>query len=374
MAPSRKKDEKGPDLSRPVPAYEAPFLDWTFAEILKGHRPSPKTNSSFPLSRHRTKADADLSSNREFPSLSNNPQMSNASQASMWSGAGTRSLNGPIQRNSQTPVSSQQGQEDIFHPPPSRLQSSQGSFRFGNTGSTPNQSQTPIGPVDDFPPLNRNANGEIGSERGTNLLSSMGFAAPAPAPAPAPNATMQSNRGNGLLNALSANTRASESRTTPGASGSGEQARLREGWTTDIGTAPREGTSGIIDSPPLTLASFKDDAKQTSLDAPLQPSKGADLVGMMDEGISKGKGRVDDTESSPEVIDPLAGMAEVDKWGIKGLRTMMNNYPDYRAMIVGIDPNTFGLDMSSPECVSLADLESHADSAQPPVDAKLLIV
>jgi CCR4-NOT transcription complex subunit 2 len=51
----------------------------------------------------------------------------------------------------------------------------------------------------------------------------------------------------------------------------------------------------------------------------------------------------------PEVVDPLAGMAEVDKWGIKGLRTLMNNFPDYHAMAVGMDPTSLGLDMSSSE-------------------------
>lgn len=52
---------------------------------------------------------------------------------------------------------------------------------------------------------------------------------------------------------------------------------------------------------------------------------------------------------APDAIDPLAGMPAVDKWGIKGLRTLMNNYPDYHAMVVGMDPNTLGLDMSAPE-------------------------
>lgn len=42
-------------------------------------------------------------------------------------------------------------------------------------------------------------------------------------------------------------------------------------------------------------------------------------------------------------------MPAVDKWGIKGLRTLMNTYPDYHAMIIGMDPNTIGLDLSSPE-------------------------
>ena len=53
--------------------------------------------------------------------------------------------------------------------------------------------------------------------------------------------------------------------------------------------------------------------------------------------------------SDGEVVDPLEGMPEVDKWGIKGLRTLMNNYPDYHAMVVGMDPTSLGLDMGSQE-------------------------
>jgi hypothetical protein len=44
-------------------------------------------------------------------------------------------------------------------------------------------------------------------------------------------------------------------------------------------------------------------------------------------------------------------MSESDKWGIKGLRTLMNNYPDYNAMVVGLDPASLSLDVTSPEYV-----------------------
>lgn len=56
-------------------------------------------------------------------------------------------------------------------------------------------------------------------------------------------------------------------------------------------------------------------------------------------------------KQADDVVDPLEGMAEIDRWGIKGLRTLMNNYPDYHAMVVGMDPTSLGLDMSSPEYV-----------------------
>lgn len=64
---------------------------------------------------------------------------------------------------------------------------------------------------------------------------------------------------------------------------------------------------------------------------------------------SVGKLQEDTENQGPELIDPLAGMPEVDKWGIKGLRTLMNNYPDYHAMVVGMDPSTLGIDLTSPE-------------------------
>lgn len=61
-------------------------------------------------------------------------------------------------------------------------------------------------------------------------------------------------------------------------------------------------------------------------------------------------------EEDEEVTDPLPGMAAVDKWGIKGLRTLMHNYPDYQSMIVGIDPGQLGLDLTSQEYVQFYKL------------------
>lgn len=146
---------------------------------------------------------------REFPSLSNNSQLNNANPASMWASTGSRNLSGPVLRNQSTPVSSQQGgQEDMFAPGSSRLPPNQATFRFGNQGNlaSASQSQQPSA-VDDFPPLNRTGNGEIGSDRSANLMS-LAFG-------PQQGAT-GALRNNGLLNALSANTRANDARSPPG--------------------------------------------------------------------------------------------------------------------------------------------------------------
>lgn len=81
-----------------------------------------------------------------------------------------------------------------------------------------------------------------------------------------------------------------------------------------------------------------------------------------DDSVKKVK---DENENSaPEVIDPLEGMPAVDKWGIKGLRTLMNNYPDYHAMVVGMDPTSLGLDMGSQEPFS-TQIYSLFDDAPP---------
>lgn len=69
-------------------------------------------------------------------------------------------------------------------------------------------------------------------------------------------------------------------------------------------------------------------------------------IGTID--TSSGKAEDEKEGQSPVVHDPLSGMAPIDKWGIKGLRTLMNNYPDYTALMTGMDPTGFGLDLASP--------------------------
>jgi CCR4-NOT transcription complex subunit 2 len=148
--------------------------------------------------------------NSEFPSLSNNPQHNQGSQSTMWS-TGGRNLGAPNMppRNQGTPNPPQASQrpDDMFNGT-SRMSSAQGSFRFGNQANQNSQAQRSS--VDDFPPLNRNANGDIGQERGTNMMSNFGFGA---AGAASSSSAQPSGAGNGLLNALSANSRSTDVRS-----------------------------------------------------------------------------------------------------------------------------------------------------------------
>jgi hypothetical protein len=92
-----------------------------------------------------------------------------------------------------------------------------------------------------------------------------------------------------------------------------------------------------------TSSSFRDDG--VSKDSPTVDENAVRGLGAIGPGSAKSKEEAD----MPEAVDPLAGMPAVDKWGIKGLRTLMHNYPDFQSMVVGIDPVQLGLDLSSPE-------------------------
>lgn len=281
----------------------------------------------------------------EFPSLSNNPQMANSNSASMWSSTGTRNMSGPIPRTQSTTMpAQQQTQDDPFGQNTSRLQGSQGAFRYGSQTNPQSTAQGQGMSNDDpFPPLNRNAGGEIGSERSQNLMSSLGFGGQNGTQA----GSAPADRGNGLLNALSANTRASEVRSPPG-----------------IGSAvgrPQDSKSlEDDDEARQNPSSFKEDGLGKG--SPSIDDNAVRVLGAIGPGAALAKSK--DESDVPAAKDPLEGMPAVDKWGIKGLRTLMHNYPDFQSMVVGIDPVQLGLDLSSPEPIS-TQLYSLFDDAAP---------
>ena len=160
---------------------------------------------------------------REFPSLSNKQGQSSSTT---WAAPGTRTMGASGRSRLQQPTGfssqlsaqqqSQQQQDDLFNSS-SQMPSNQGGFRFGAQHAVGQSTN----PSDDFPPLNRNANGEIGQDRGSSLTQNVGsgaqfntFGSVNPP---------QTNRGNGLLNALSTSNRmASTNRVASPAAISGE--------------------------------------------------------------------------------------------------------------------------------------------------------
>lgn len=251
----------------------------------------------------------------EFPSLSNSAQLPSANSGSMWATTGTRNLSGPV-RNQQTPLASQAGQDDLFSAQSSRMASGHGSFRYGNQGTVP-QAQGQPQNSEEFPPLNRNGTGEIGSER-------IGFG-----PQNGVSGPMQTNRGNGLLNALSATSRANDARSPSG----GESLPL---------------CTHITYLHLLTLAG----TRSQELDAPPDQTSGDKVANgprPSGNGTSTSKSKEDKATQPPKAVDPLEGMPQDDRYGLKGLRTLMNNFPDFHATVVGIDPVTLGLDLTAQE-------------------------
>ena len=110
-----------------------------------------------------------------------------------------------------------QAQQDDLFSPSSRLPSSQNSFRFGSQASIGQAQQPQPSGGDEFPPLNRNGNGEIGQDRVASLMSGLNLGSQGQV---ASSATQIRGSGNGLLNAVTANTRASEARSPVGTVGS----------------------------------------------------------------------------------------------------------------------------------------------------------
>ncbi len=111
----------------------------------------------------------------------------------------------PLQQ-SQAQQQTQQQQDDLFSSS-SQLPNAQASFRFGSelTVGQTSQSQTNS---DEFPPLNRNINGEIGQDRTLGHLSSVGFGVQSRSSAFGGGLAASHNvRNNGLLNALSGSNR-----------------------------------------------------------------------------------------------------------------------------------------------------------------------
>lgn len=60
--------------------------------------------------------------------------------------------------------------------------------------------------------------------------------------------------------------------------------------------------------------------------------------------------KLDESDSpEAEVQDILSGMIDIDRWGLKGLSMMMNNFPAFAALVTGSDLTSFGLDLGSSE-------------------------
>jgi hypothetical protein len=132
--------------------------------------------------------------------------------------------------------------------------------------------------------------------------------------------------GNGLLSALSATSRATDVRSP-----------------TAIGRPQDPRSPASDDEPQQKPAGYREGSTDSA--------SGRNPLGAIGNDPPSGKGKEEEKAPASQVQDPLEGMAPIDKWGLKGLRTLMNNFPDYSALTCGLDPATLGVDMRSTEYV-----------------------
>ena len=141
----------------------------------------------------------DISSESEFPSLSGAPQQPQSQNpGAAWANTSQRATQqpNPIQRQQpQQPVTSQapsrasqtQSHQSQAQPQPSHDDLFSSGTQFANqlddfrsggqgiSGQLTGSSQPQTGSIDEFPPLGRNATGELNQERREGLLQNTGF-------------------------------------------------------------------------------------------------------------------------------------------------------------------------------------------------------
>ncbi|KFY36548.1 hypothetical protein V495_07812 [Pseudogymnoascus sp. VKM F-4514 (FW-929)] len=322
---------------------------------------APMTSFAQSIGSSQPAAPLDMS---EFPSLSNNPshQTSSSSQ-STWAMPGARQLGQaashrpphgalPAQQQSQAQQQTQQQQDDLFSSS-SQLPSSQSGFRFGGQNAVGQSSQPQESAAEEFPPLNRNANGEIGQDRNLGSIQSPGFGAPSSTLGfSAANTSAQASRSNGLLNAVNTGNRAAPTNprdsapiNVPGPSPTANQnlASSLEKDSIGFGRPPQSEAADSL-SPLAQLAErpAAADAKSIPFNQPLAPQT-------QPNGFEADPA----DEAGPISQDPLPGMSDRDRYGLKGLIEMLKGpYPDQAALITGVDIAALGFDLNTTERLS----------------------
>lgn len=310
----------------------------------------------------------------------------------MWSSAGARNLGAPaIPRGTSTPLSSQGQQDDMFSNAGRLPSSAQPSFRFGNQ-STIGQPAPPSQPgtIDDFPPLNRSGanSSDLGQDRSAaaNLMSSIGYGSQGPAASAAPPGT-GGRVGNGLLNALSANNRAGSEVRSPVGTRSQEAPGLSADELQQGSPQQKADGESSVQSPigeasgPATATA----PVATPATPQHQPSNGAGpeqrgsvgTIGTVgsDAAAAATDAKPQEDEALPSLTqDPLSGMPTGDRWGMKGLRAMMN-IPEYREVmsVHNLDLGNLGLDLASSEPLSAQAYSLSDGNAARPVVPKFRV-
>lgn len=289
---------------------------------LQGQRPSHMATFAQSLGGGQPSAPLDLS---DFPSLSSNAsQLPNNSQ-STWNMPSTRQ-GGPAlsRRIDQSSIPGQQQSQgrphdDLFSPTSQVPASQAPGFRFGQN-TVPRLSQDQNSGSGDFPSVHGGV-GDIGQDRTLNLLQ---------------------NVNNGLLSAVNSGKRTA----SPGQSSSSRQpessqqvgAPGSEREAIGFGRPSQSEVMASSNRAPAPVATGNGEQNLTSASG--QPPQ--------DQANAEADHQVQDDGIVAE--DPLPGMSDRDRYGIKGFFAMLRGqHGDQPAISSGLDIHSLGLDLSTPE-------------------------
>ncbi|KAI9792218.1 MAG: CCR4-NOT transcription complex subunit 2 [Candelina submexicana] len=369
----------------------------------------------------------DISSRSEFPSLSSGPQPQhqNSSAQAVWANATQRAQQTPVQRPQQQPSTTQasippqqqqhqhfqqQAQQDEPFPSVSQFASALDDYRSGGqsgVGQLSGSAQPQTGSIDEFPPLGRNGNGDIGQDRRGGLMQNAGFGGhtngngfgPSLIPSQgsqgrigflgAMTGQQDGNRGSGIGDRI----------VSPAGLGSGgtilpRSSRMEDGALMELYVALSASRSPIDPLrhaqngfPELDKSKRPTDINLTYQNAlkPMQNGNTHNSLFSISQNhtqqstlpqLSTRHGPFPDQQqrrqSHPsqsqqqqafgnELVDspaqvqtpesvPLSQMSELDRFGLAGLLSAIrNDNPDRSSLAIGQDLMTLGLDLNQPE-------------------------
>ncbi|KAI9774670.1 MAG: hypothetical protein M1840_002919 [Geoglossum simile] len=310
----------------------------------------------------------------EFPSLSSSQSQHQTSSQAAWTSAPQRGT--PVQRpqansnnNQATTSQQQQQQQDDLFPSASQFASGLDDFRAsafsGQARQMAGSSQPQTGNIDEFPPLGRTGNGEIGQDRRGSLMQNVGFGGHANG----------AGFGPGLLQPQSLQTRSGLLSTI-----SGQQEQNRQ-----AGLSPAGLGSGVLSSSRSPMESMQPGipeqeknlqnvmrSAQNGLSNPslFTSSQNLQQPGPISQASSKqnlfsSQQRQPQQQSayssefveSPQVAQipengclSLSGMSEMERFGLTGLLGMIRNESqDLGMLAVGQDLTQLGLNLNQPD-------------------------
>ncbi|KAI9848862.1 MAG: hypothetical protein M1837_006378 [Sclerophora amabilis] len=286
-----------------------------------------------------------------------------------------------------------QQQESIF-PTSSQFSSNLDDFRFGGQdaiGQLPGSSQPKTGSIDDFPPLGRTGNGDLGQERRSSLIQNAGFGGQSNTSGigfgPGANQAQNLPIRSGILGSISGHSDGSRNGgvsggvLSPAVLGSGGMSASRspiESMRQSQSSQPDQDRNVRSQEDCKKLFNADKSLDHKNLSRPVQngnpipslfsnsqvsqpnntpqpPTQQSSFPGTQQQRQTQQQqqGFGGDFAESPQAAqpsDPLSSMNELDRFGLTGLLQMIRNEgSDTGSLAIGQDLTALGLDLNQPD-------------------------